>query len=467
MWGNYFKINHATVLAALAQSLAAPLTCVALLFAVTQILEIPFDDRYIALAIIAALLCALLMRPALTVNKAAFSSRWTIVSQIGLAWFLVVVILLLIGYATKVSALYSRRALFAWFLLSPALIAAVVLMLGQWSRRMLVASGQARSAVIAGANRVSRRLIQSMEERPELGLVFKGLFDDRSADRLADDAPVQLEGRFADLLAFVRKQHIDVIFIATPFSHLERTKALITGLQNTTASIYYVPDVFVFDLIQSRTVDLNGIPVVALCETPFDGWRGMTKRSSDIILASLMLLLALPALVLIALTVKLTSRGSVIFKQRRYGLDGEEIVIYKFRTMTTSDDGNYVPQAVKDDPRITPVGRFLRRYSLDELPQLFNVLQGRMSLVGPRPHAVAHNETYRRLITGYMFRHKVPPGITGLAQVNGCRGETANVEDMRKRVEYDLEYLRHWSLALDFKILAKTLTVWFRDDKAY
>ena len=172
-------------------------------------------------------------------------------------------------------------------------------------------------------------------------------------------------------------------------------------------------------------------------------------------------------MLIIAVAIKLTSPGSVIFKQRRYGLDGEEIVIYKFRTMTTSDDGANVPQATRNDKRVTPLGRFLRRYSLDELPQLFNVLQGRMSLVGPRPHAIAHNETYRRLITGYMVRHKVAPGITGLAQVNGYRGETANVEDMQKRVEYDLEYLRHWSLALDLKILAKTVTVWLRDEKAY
>jgi putative colanic acid biosynthesis UDP-glucose lipid carrier transferase len=206
---------------------------------------------------------------------------------------------------------------------------------------------------------------------------------------------------------------------------------------------------------------------VALCETPFAGWRGFTKRASDIVLASLMTLIALPAMLVIALAIKLTSPGSVLFKQRRYGLDGDEIIIYKFRTMTTSDDGANVPQVTKGDKRVTPIGRFLRRWSLDELPQLINVLQGRMSLVGPRPHAVAHNETYRRLITGYMVRHKVAPGITGLAQVNGYRGETPNVEDMKKRVDYDLEYLRHWSLALDLKILAKTLTVWFRDERAY
>jgi putative colanic acid biosynthesis UDP-glucose lipid carrier transferase len=467
MWGTYFKLNHATVVVALLQSLVAPLCCAAMLFVATQAFGVPFNEPYMALATIAALLCALFVRPLLAEQRTAFSSSWTLASQVGVAWLLVIAVLLLLGYATKVSAVYSRRVLFVWFLFTPAVMSGALLMLRQWSRRTLLASGQACAAVIAGANRASQRLIQSIEERPELGLTFKGLFDDRSTARLGEVAPNQVLGRFSDLAPFIRREHIDTVFITIPFNHLERTKTVLTELQDTTASIYYVPDVFVFDLIQSRTVDVNGIPVVALCETPFAGWRGLTKRSSDVVLASIMTLVALVPMLVIALAIKLTSPGSVIFKQRRYGLDGEEIVVYKFRTMTTSDDGATVPQATRDDKRITPLGRFLRRYSLDELPQLFNVLQGRMSLVGPRPHAVAHNETYRRLITGYMVRHKVAPGITGLAQVNGYRGETACVEDMQKRVEYDLEYLRHWSLALDFKILAKTLTVWLRDEKAY
>jgi putative colanic acid biosynthesis UDP-glucose lipid carrier transferase len=467
MWGTYFKVNRATLVVELLHSLAAPLVCVGVLWATKASLGVPYDDRYLALGTIAALLCMLTMRPILAEQHRGFSSSWTLASQIGLAWLLVIGTLLLLGYATKLSSLYSRRVLFAWFLLTPAVMAAVMLMLRQWTRRALLASGQACTAVIAGANRSSRRLIQSIGERPELGLIFKGLFDDRSLERLGDVSAAELRGRFSDLGPFVRQEHIDTVFVALPFNHLERTKAVLTELRDTTASIYYVPDVFVFDLIQSRTVDVNGIPVVALCETPFAGWRGFTKRASDIVLASLMTLIALPAMLVIALAIKLTSPGSVLFKQRRYGLDGDEIIIYKFRTMTTSDDGANVPQVTKGDKRVTPIGRFLRRWSLDELPQLINVLQGRMSLVGPRPHAVAHNETYRRLITGYMVRHKVAPGITGLAQVNGYRGETPNVEDMKKRVDYDLEYLRHWSLALDLKILAKTLTVWFRDERAY
>ena len=297
---------------------------------------------------------------------------------------------------------------------------------------------------------------------------MKGYFDDRQIARLGDVDPKQLLGRLCDLPDYARHDRIDTVFIAVPLTHIGRTQDLLYELRNTTASLYFVPDVFVFDLIQAQTTDLNGIPIVALCETPFQGLRGLAKRASDLVLASLMLLLALPALLAIALAVKLTSSDSVIFRQRRYGLDGEEIVVFKFRTMTTSEDGEDVTQATQQDSRVTPLGRLLRRYSLDELPQLINVLQGRMSLIGPRPHAVAHNEQYRTLIDGYMVRHKVAPGITGLAQVNGCRGETANVDDMEKRIAYDLEYLRHWSLALDLKILVRTVTIWLKkDEKAY
>jgi putative colanic acid biosynthesis UDP-glucose lipid carrier transferase len=346
-------------------------------------------------------------------------------------------------------------------------MAAVMLLVRKWAVKVLLSAGQARSAVVCGVNRASLRLIQSIRERPELGLVLKGVFDDRSAQRLGYEPASEIIGTFSDMARYVRERRIDAIFIATPFSHLERTEKLLAELQDTTASIYYVPDIFVFDLIQSRTTELNGIPIVALRDTPFSGWPGLVKRSSDIVLASLMILVAAPLMLLIALAIRLTSPGSIIFKQRRYGLNGEEIIVWKFRTMTASDDGDRVEQATRDDPRVTPIGRFLRKYSLDELPQLFNVLQGRMSVVGPRPHAVAHNEAYRRIISSYMVRHKVAPGITGLAQVNGCRGETADVEDMQRRVEYDLQYLRQWSLALDFKILFRTLAVWFRDEKAY
>ena len=224
---------------------------------------------------------------------------------------------------------------------------------------------------------------------------------------------------------------------------------------------------FITDLIQGRTGSVCGMPVISVCETPFTGSSGVIKRVSDVVLATLILLLISPILLGVALAVKFTSPGPVIFRQRRYGLDGKEIVVYKFRSMTVTEDGAKVQQATKNDSRITPLGAILRKTSVDELPQFINVLQGRMSIVGPRPHAVAHNEMYRKLIKGYMVRHKVKPGITGWAQVNGYRGETDTLEKMQGRIDYDLDYLRNWTLRLDLYIILRTIRLVAKDQQAY
>jgi putative colanic acid biosynthesis UDP-glucose lipid carrier transferase len=259
-----------------------------------------------------------------------------------------------------------------------------------------------------------------------------------------------------------------MIYVTLPMASQPRIMKLLEELHDTTASVYFVPDIFIFDLIQGRMDTIGGIPVLAVCETPFRGMNGLIKRASDIILAALILLLISPVLLAIAAGVKLTSPGPALFRQRRYGLDGREIVVYKFRSMTVAEDGAVVKQATKNDSRVTPFGAFLRRTSLDELPQFVNVLQGRMSIVGPRPHAVAHNEMYRKLVKGYMVRHKVRPGITGWAQVNGLRGETETVDKMKARIEYDLDYLRHWSLRLDLHIIWRTIFVVLKKpDTAY
>jgi putative colanic acid biosynthesis UDP-glucose lipid carrier transferase len=243
---------------------------------------------------------------------------------------------------------------------------------------------------------------------------------------------------------------------------------MVHALRDTTASIYFVPDVFAFDMIQARLVELNGLPAIAVCDTPFHGMDAVLKRTTDLVFASLALLLLSPIMIAIAAAVRLTSKGPALFRQHRYGLNGEEILVYKFRSMRVMDDGKgETRQATKDDDRVTPLGRILRKTSLDELPQLLNVLEGKMSMVGPRPHAVKHNEMYRKIIHGYMIRHKVRPGITGLAQVNGFRGETDTVEKMRLRVKYDLEYLSSWSPWLDLKIIVKTAWVILHDPNAY
>jgi putative colanic acid biosynthesis UDP-glucose lipid carrier transferase len=228
-----------------------------------------------------------------------------------------------------------------------------------------------------------------------------------------------------------------------------------------------VPNLFAFDLVQARCVEINGMPAFSICDSPLQGIAAVWKRALDLALASIALTLLWPAFVILGIVIKRSSPGPVLFKQRRYGLNGEEILVYKFRSMTVCEDGPVIAQASKEDRRVTRVGAFMRRTSLDELPQILNVLEGKMSFVGPRPHAVAHNEEYRKVIDGYMIRHKVRPGITGWAQVHGLRGETATVDKMHDRVLYDLDYLKNWSLWLDIRIIARTALIVLRDRNAY
>jgi putative colanic acid biosynthesis UDP-glucose lipid carrier transferase len=279
--------------------------------------------------------------------------------------------------------------------------------------------------------------------------------------------PHPMLGKTSELAQYVREHGIKMIFISQPISAQPRIRKLIDELQDTTASVYFLPDVYTFDLMQARFDNVGGMPVIAICETPFMGLNSTIKRTSDIVLSSLILLLLAPLMLVTAIAVKVSSPGPVIFRQRRYGLFGEEIIVYKFRSMTVMENGNTVTQAQRNDGRVTKIGGFLRRTSLDELPQFVNVLQGRMSIVGPRPHAVAHNEQYRKVIKGYMLRHKVKPGITGWAQVNGLRGETATIDKMEARVQYDLDYLRNWSLWLDLWIVLRTVKVVLTRENAF
>jgi putative colanic acid biosynthesis UDP-glucose lipid carrier transferase len=425
-------------------------------------------DRSSSTIVIVAVACLLLIQPPREMNTQFTSPRISAVVDVIFRWFLILALLLAIAYVTKSQLqAYPRRIFLTWAALTPVALIVTTLGMQELMRRFLMNAYDARSAIIAGYNSTSLELARRLNKNAAMGLEVTGFFDDRSSDRLGVESDSRLIGALGDLGQYARKHRTDVIFIALPIRHLMRVMNLLDDLRDTTASIYYVPDIFVFDLIQARSGEINGIPVVAMCETPFYGYRGVAKRLSDIVMSVIILLLLLPLLALIAVLVKWSSPGPVIFKQRRYGLDGQEIVVYKFRTMKVTEDGAQIRQASRVDARITPIGAILRRSSLDELPQLINVLQGRMSLVGPRPHAVAHNEEYRKLIKGYMVRHKVLPGITGLAQVNGCRGETSQLHEMQARVNFDLDYLRNWSPMLDIKIILLTLVILFRDEKAY
>lgn len=381
-------------------------------------------------------------------------------------WLLLASTLWLFGYLSGYLYYFPQSMLMLWIGATPLAAAVAHLLIRATLPRVIASAEHRRSTVIAGVNDIGLQLSRQFADNPYLGTRVAGFFDDREADRLpASGLPVL--GRLDDLAAFVKYHRVDTIYLALPMAGQPRILGLLDDLKDTTASIYFVPDIFVTDLIQGRVDSVGGMPVVAVCETPFTGLNGMLKRLTDIVLALLILALLSPLLLAVAAGVRLSSPGPIVFKQRRYGLDGREIVVYKFRSMTTCDDGAVVKQASRDDQRITPFGAFIRKTSLDELPQFINVLQGRMSIVGPRPHAVAHNETYRKLIKGYMIRHKVKPGITGWAQVNGYRGETETVEKMQKRIDYDLEYLRNWSLKLDFWIIVRTALLVVRDRNAF
>ena len=430
------------------------------------------------------------------------------------SWFWVALLLFFLGFATGYIAEFSSHALTTWLWVAPMSQIGVHLILRAAAPYLLMLQGPAQRAIIVGMNEQGMALAGRIHETRYSRIELSGFFDDRNQDRLyeatqgikhgikhrtangtiqgvaqeaaretqgtraagetwhenpyeARHVRDQLLGRLRELPDFVKENRIQFIYLSLPMASQPRILHVLDELKDTTASIYFVPDMFITDLIQGRSGSVCGTPVISVCESPFTGSNGLIKRTSDIILSLLILMLIAPLLLLIAIAIKLDSPGPIIFKQRRYGLDGEEILVYKFRSMRVCEDGDTIRQAHKGDARITRIGAFLRRNSLDELPQFVNVLQGRMSIVGPRPHAVAHNEIYRNLIKGYMIRHKVKPGITGWAQVNGYRGETRTLDKMQARIDHDLDYLRNWSLRLDLHIILKTILVVLRDRGVY
>ncbi len=462
-----FKRSLSVAALTFVRAVTPTVIAVGMLYIIVMAADLTFHTRYLMLGALLVVIGPLILRLPPVEARQFVTLRWPTLAPLSIRWLLLLGILLAIGYVTQFSEGYARRVILTWAIVTPVPLILAMLALNRAMRRTLYSPQNARLAVFAGYNDVSVALAERLRKHPELCIRVDGFFDDRSAERLKPTHGGDLLGGLAELPEYVKSKAVAVIFIALPMRHVQRVLDLLDQLRDTTASIYYVPDVFVFDLIQSRTADLLGFPVVAMCETPFAGYRGVVKRVMDIVLGGIALVVLAPLLAVTALLVKFSSPGPILFRQRRYGLDGQEIQVYKFRTMTVLEDGPRVRQATRDDDRFTPIGRILRRYSIDEIPQLFNVLAGTMSLVGPRPHAVSHNEEYRKLIKGYMVRHKVLPGMTGLAQIHGCRGETAKLEQMEARVRYDLDYLRSWTPVLDLKILLKTVLVVFSDSKAY
>jgi len=429
--------------------------------------DITYGQPYQITAVLGALLTWVAMGSVDAYRPWRGASFWQESRLIIGAWMLVIGAMLFIAWGVKFTGTYSRLVVGGWFVLSPLALALLHIAERAFLRSLRKRGRNRRTAVIIGAGDLGRKLAGHILDADWMGIQLTGFFDDNPelTGKNIEGAPVL--GAGDDVCAFVQRERIDKVYLALPMHAEQRMREIFDALQDSTASVYLVPDLFIFELMAAREQDVAGLPVFSLCDSPFTGPFGMIKRLEDVILASIILLLLWPVMLLIALGVKFSSPGPVLFKQRRYGLNGRRIKVYKFRTMTVCEDEEDVPQAQKCDPRITRFGALLRRTSLDELPQFYNVLQGRMSVVGPRPHAVAHNEQYRKLIRGYMWRHKVKPGITGWAQVNGWRGETDTPEKMQKRVEFDLNYIRNWSVWLDIKIVWLTLFRGFSNPNAY
>lgn len=386
--------------------------------------------------------------------------------KLGVQWALLFGLLLLYGALLKTAEEYARTWVAAWFcfgLLGAVALRICVRRAASWVR----ARGMdVRTAVVIGANPDAQRIVDTIGDNPWMGIELRGWFATHADRCQLDGAP--LVGTLDQLGGYVESRHIDQVWIALPMREQAKISFVLSQLRHATADIKFVPDLFGLQLLNHSSGQVAGLPVLNLRSSPFDGNARVIKALQDRLLAGLIVLMIAPLLLALAIGVKLSSPGPVLFRQMRHGLGGKPIEVWKFRSMRVHQEHEgRVTQATRGDPRITRFGAFLRSSSLDELPQFLNVLQGTMSIVGPRPHALAHNEQFKGLVQSYMQRHMVKPGITGWAQVNGLRGETDTLEKMARRVEYDLYYLQNWSLALDLRIIAMTAFKGFVGRNAY
>jgi putative colanic acid biosynthesis UDP-glucose lipid carrier transferase len=387
-----------------------------------------------------------------------------------ISWVTGIFVLVLLDILVIQSHIYSEHFIAVWIIATPIELISWHAMVRMVLGIMRSKGYNTRKIAIVGATPLGKRLEFAFNQMDWSGYRFAGYYDDRKIKSTTDESrfePVKIEGSIQQLIADCKRGQIDSVYITLAMSAEHRIKELVDKLSDSTVSVYFVPDFFTFNLLNSRWIDHQGITAVSIYDSPFTGLDSTIKRLEDIILSAIILCVIAIPMMFISLGIKLTSKGPILFKQNRYGIDGEEIKVWKFRSMTVADNGEKIVQATKGDSRITPFGAFLRRTSLDELPQFFNTLAGDMSIVGPRPHAVAHNEEYRMKIKGYMLRHKMKPGITGLAQINGFRGETDTLDKMEGRIHYDLQYIQSWSLWLDLKIIFLTIFKGFTHKNAY
>ena len=439
------------------------------LVALVSVLQLSWVPLYSWLLLISIVLFSFL-------SESSHSKSWRDISLraevtgVGSNWLTIVLVLILADVIFHPSDLYNREAVIYWFVLTPIELISWHSILRMVLRLFRYTGVRAQSVAIYGATELGAGLEGRIQNMPWSGYNFVGYFDDRKTNgtrRFISDSSL-IKGGSQELIEQAKAGKIDTIFITLPLAAEKHIKQLLNELADTTVSAYMMLDLFSFDLLTASWLDIQGMPAISVFESPHTGLDNFAKRSLDLVAGSMILTLIAIPMLLIAAGIKLTSKGPVLFRQQRYGVGGESITVWKFRTMTVMDAGDKkLVQASKDDSRITPFGALLRRTSMDELPQFFNVITGSMSIVGPRPHAVIHNEFYRTAIHGYMLRHKVKPGITGLAQIKGYRGETDTLAKMEGRIKYDLEYIRSWSLWLDVKLILMTAFGGFLNKNAY
>lgn len=437
-----------------------------LLWAVSESYDQTWNSKYQVLALVAIVVFFGVTESINLYRCWRGKNLWVEASKILFCWFPVVFSVLLVAFWRKETSDISRLILTVWFVVTPLTIVVFHCLLTIVARFFRSRGRNTRRIAIAGCGPQALQVLNTIRHNPWLGYTFEGFFDDYLTSCAGDEFSVDFKGDFEKLAALCLQQRVDVVYICLPFAAQKKIQSFLDSVANTTASVFVVPDIFLFELSHARWTTFGETPAIALYDTPFYGVDGVVKRVEDLLLSTLLVPVVIPLMGVIACLVKLSSPGPIFFKQKRYGLDGKEITVWKFRTMFVHNDPTVV-QAKKGDSRITLIGSFLRRSSLDELPQFVNVIQGRMSIVGPRPHAVEHNEEYRNKVYGYMMRHKVRPGITGWAQVNGWRGEVDTLLKMEKRVECDLFYIRNWSVHLDIKIMILTLFKGFVHKNAY
>ncbi|WP_057832342.1 undecaprenyl-phosphate glucose phosphotransferase [Colwellia sp. TT2012] len=426
-----------------------------------------YSQQYFVIALIASLAFFLASESFALYRSWRAGSFKEIMFYCFISWAISAIAVLIFLVFSKISEDFSRITLAIWFVFTFISLVTWRYIFALFLAYIRKKGHNTRSIAILGLTASTRALVSEILQQPETGFRVAAIFEDREKDRVDSTYHHLLEGTIADGVERAKNNEFDKVYIGLPTIAQERLSKILHQLGNTTANVELVPDKFMHSIINASINHVGEIQTVSIFENPMQGAATILKRIEDLVLSTIILLLIAIPMLVIAVAIKRTSRGPVLFKQDRYGLDGKKIKVWKFRSMTVAENGAKVVQATKGDARITPLGAFLRRTSLDELPQFFNVLKGDMSVVGPRPHAVAHNEQYRKEISFYMLRHKVKPGITGWAQVNGWRGETDTLEKMEMRIKFDIEYMRRWSLWFDFKIVLFTIFRSFNDKNAY